>query len=138
MARLRFAIRSLAKSPLLSLVVVLSLGLGIGVTTAIFSLLHQVVLSKLPVSHPEELVLLTSPGNLKNGRSSDDNSGGMDYVFNWRTFRELEKHTEAATVVGFRNFSGNIAFNRQTISGSMMLVSGRFSPFSACGRFLGD
>jgi predicted permease len=131
MGRVRFAVRSLAKAPLLSLVVVFSLGLGIGVTTAIFSLLHQVVLSKLSVPHPEELVLVTSPGNLKNGRSSDNDSGGKDYVFNWRTFRELEKHTETAAVAGFRSFGSNIAFARQTISGSMMLVSGRY--FSVLG-----
>jgi uncharacterized DUF497 family protein len=41
MRRLRFAIRSLWATPLLSLVVILSLGLGIGVNTAIFSLLHN-------------------------------------------------------------------------------------------------
>ena len=101
MRRVRFALRSLTKAPMLSLVVILSLGLGIGVNTAIFSLLHQVVLSKLPAPHPEQLVLITSPGNLKNGRSWDNESGGMDYIFNWRTFRELEKHTEAAVVAGF-------------------------------------
>src|SRR5882672_5434438 len=115
MARIRFAYRSLAKSPLLSLVVVLSLGLGIGINTAIFSLLHQVVLSALPLPHPERLVLLTAPGEFKNGRTSDNDSGSMDYVFNWRTFRELERHTEAATVAGFRTFNSNIAFSRQTV-----------------------
>jgi hypothetical protein len=57
MRRIRFAFRSLAKAPLLSLVVVLSLGLGIGVNTAIFSLLHQVVLSALPIRHPEQIVI---------------------------------------------------------------------------------
>src|SRR5580704_16896315 len=110
MRRIRFAVRSMAKAPLLSSVVVMSLGLGTGVNTAIFSLLHQVVLSALPVTHPEELVLIASPGDLKNGRSSDNDSGGMDYIFNWRTFRKLEKHTEAANVAGFRSFQSNIAF----------------------------
>ena len=131
MGRVRFALRSLAKAPLLSLVVVMSLGLGIGVNTAIFSLLNQVVLSKLPIPHPEQVVLLTSPGDLKNGRSSDNDSGDQDFIFNWRTFRELEKHTEAVDVVGFRTMPSNIAFSRQTIAGSMMLVSGRY--FSVLG-----
>src|SRR5262245_61899132 len=131
MGRIRFAVRSLAKSPLLSLVVVLSLGLGIGVNTAIFSLLHQVVLSTLPIPHPEQLALLTAPGDLRNGRSSDNASGGSDYIFNWRTFRELEKHTEAAAVVGFRTFNSNIAYSRQTLRGLMTLVSGRY--FSVLG-----
>ncbi|MGA2116623.1 MAG: ABC transporter permease [Bryobacteraceae bacterium] len=126
MRRIRFALRSLAKSPLLSPVVVLSLGLGIGVNTAIFSLLHQVVLSALPVPHPEQLVLLTSPGNLKNGSTRSNNSGSQDYIFNWRTFRELERHTEATNVAGFCTMASNIAFSRQTVAGSTMLVSGRY------------
>ncbi len=137
MGRIRFALRSLAKAPLLSLVVVASLGLGIGVNTAIFSLLHQVVLSALPIPHPEQLALLTSPGDLKHGRTADDDSGGQDYIFNWRTFRELEKHTEAADVVGFRTFQSNIAFSRQTVSGSMMLVSGRYFSVLALQPFAG-
>jgi len=131
MGRIRYAVRSLTKAPLLSLVMVGSLGLGIGVNTAIFSLLHQVVLSELPIPHPEQLVLLTSPGNLKSGSSSTNDSGEMDYVFNWRAFREFEKHAEAATVVGFRRIRANIAFSRQTVNGSAMLVSGRY--FAAIG-----
>jgi putative ABC transport system permease protein len=131
MGRIRFALRSMAKAPLLSTVVVVSLGLGIGVNTAIFSLMHQVVLSALPIPHPEQLVLLTSPGDLKNGRSSDNDSGDSNYIFNWRAFRELEKYTEVADVVGFCAFNSNIAFSRQTVSGSMMLVSGRY--FSVLG-----
>ncbi|MDR3700649.1 MAG: ABC transporter permease [Candidatus Sulfopaludibacter sp.] len=141
MGRIRFALRSLAKAPLLSLVVVASLGLGIGVNTAIFSLLHQVVLSSLPIPHPEQLVLLSAPGDLKNGRNWDDDSGGQDYIFNWHTFRELERHTDVARVVGFRTFPGNLAFSRQTVSGVSMLVSGRYfsvlgvQPFA--GRLIG-
>jgi putative ABC transport system permease protein len=48
MAHIRYAFRSLSKSPLVSLAMVLSLGLGIGANTAIFSLLHQVILAALP------------------------------------------------------------------------------------------
>jgi putative ABC transport system permease protein len=126
MRRIRFVLRSLSKAPLLSLVVVSSLGLGIGVNTAIFSLLHELVLRSLPIPHPERLVLITSPGEFKHGRTSDNESGGMDFIFNWRTFRELEKHTEAAEVVGFRRLESNIGFARQTVSGPMMLVSGDY------------
>ena len=126
MGRIRFALRSLRRAPLLSLVVVASLGLGIGVNTAIFSLLHQVVLSALPVPHPEQLVLLSSPGDLKNGRTSDNDSGNADYIFNWHTFRELEKHKELADIAGFCTFPANLAFSRQTVTGSLMTVSGRY------------
>ena len=131
MARIRFALRSLAKSPLLSIVVILSLGLGIGVNTAIFSLLDEVVLGSLPIPHPEQIVLITSPGDLKSGRSSTGDSGNMEYIFNWRTMRELEKHSETAAVAAFCTMPSNIAFSRQTVRGDMMLVSGRY--FSTVG-----
>src|SRR5215475_11583870 len=111
MLRIRYAFRSLAKAPLLSLVVVLSLGLGIGANTAIFSLLHQVVLRSLPVEKPEELVLITTPADFKNGRGSTNNSGGMEYVFSYPFFRDLEKHAgPVAGIASFRNLGANLAF----------------------------
>src|SRR5258708_11943887 len=57
---LRYAVRSLRRSPALVGVIVLSLALGIGANTAIFSLVNAVLLKSLPVSRPEELVIVTS------------------------------------------------------------------------------
>src|SRR4051812_6841353 len=56
---LRYAGRMLRKTPTLTAVVIISLALGIGANTAIFSVLDSVLLSTLPVQHPEELVMLT-------------------------------------------------------------------------------
>ena len=53
---LRGLIRGLAEAPLFSAVAVLSLALGIGANTAIFSIVDQLLLRPLPVSHPKELV----------------------------------------------------------------------------------
>ena len=105
MPRIRYALRSLARSPLLSLVVVLSLGLGIGANTAIFSLLHQMVLASLPVPHPEQMVLVNSPGEFKSGSNSEDNSGGGDYIFSYPMFRELEKNAQAHLPSSFQKRS---------------------------------
>jgi putative ABC transport system permease protein len=59
-----FALRQLRQSPGFALVVVVTLALGIGATTAIFSALHAVVLRPLPFDHPERVVVLSA---LENG-----------------------------------------------------------------------
>src|ERR1035441_7089405 len=138
MARIRFAIRSLAKAPLLTLVVVVSLGLGIGANTAIFSLMHQMILSSLPVEKPEELVLVTSPGEFKDGRNSTNDSGGMDYVFSYRMFRELEKRAAGVTgLAAFRSIGANLAFGRQTVPNEVLVVSGGYFPALGVKPLLG-
>jgi predicted permease len=59
---LRFAFRSMGKSPGFTLVVVLTLALGIGANTAIFGLIDQLLVRPLPVREPEKLVVLDAPG----------------------------------------------------------------------------
>ena len=66
---LRFSARSFLRSPSFTATAVLSLALGIGATTAIYSLVDQVVLRGLPVAHPERLVLVDWKG-YRNGRDS--------------------------------------------------------------------
>jgi predicted permease len=63
---LRFALRQLVKSPGFSLVAVLSLGLGIGVSTGVFSLVNGILLSSLPVPNPHELRVLQWSGTRHN------------------------------------------------------------------------
>ena len=60
---LRLAVRSLCRSPLFAAVAILSLALGIGANTAIFTLIDQILLRKLPVKAPEQLVMLVQQGN---------------------------------------------------------------------------
>ena len=59
----RYAVRSLAKSPVFASVAVVSMALGIGANTAVFSMLDHILLNPLPVSHPDELVQLKELGD---------------------------------------------------------------------------
>src|ERR1700733_6911245 len=56
---LRYALRALRSSPGFAAVAILSLALGIGANTAIFSLINSLILKTLPVSHPEQLLQVT-------------------------------------------------------------------------------
>src|ERR1043166_3018013 len=58
----RLAFRGLRRSPLFASVAILSLALGIGANTAIFTLIDQLLLRKLPVKSPDELVMLYQQG----------------------------------------------------------------------------
>src|SRR4249920_1726417 len=60
---LKLAVRGLFRSPLFSIVAILSLALGIGANSAIFTLIDQVLLRKLPVTRPDELVMLYQQGS---------------------------------------------------------------------------
>lgn len=129
MARIRFALRSLRKAPLLSLVVIVSLGLGIGANTAIFSLLHQTLLRSLPVVRPEELVVLKSPAEFKQGSVAADQAGDAEFVFSYQALRELEKRPEGVMgVAGFRSLPVNLRLGNQTVNGGVMAVSGEYFP----------
>jgi predicted permease len=62
LADIRLALRGLRRSPLFATVAILSLALGIGANTAIFTLIDQILLRKLPVRDPEQLVMLYQQG----------------------------------------------------------------------------
>jgi len=71
---IRQALRGFLKNPAFTAVVVLTLALGIGANTAIFSLMDQVLVRLLPVKEPARLVLLHAPGPFSGRMSSHYNS----------------------------------------------------------------
>ncbi len=84
---LRHAIRVLASHPGFTVVAVLSLALGIGANTAIFSLLNNVLMSTLPVRNPQELVILTDPTS--SGVAQGSQSGERSLA-TYQEFRDLQ------------------------------------------------
>src|SRR2546423_3772709 len=88
---LRFSFRTLSRSPGFVVVAVLSLGLGIGANTAIFSLINAVMLRMLPVAHPEQLVLLTDPG--ASGIAVDSRQAGIRSILAYPEFEALREQS---------------------------------------------
>src|ERR1700733_1689589 len=84
---LRYGVRTLAKNPAFTLVAMATLALGIGANTAMFSLLNQVVLRLLPVSHPEQLVIVRETGNHYG------NSFGPNAI-SWPMFEDLRDNNQ--------------------------------------------
>jgi putative ABC transport system permease protein len=127
----RHSFRRLVKSPLPSFVIMLSLGLGIGTNTAIFSTVHHILLRSLPVEKPEELALVSVPGfgALATGQSANSDAGGPDYTFSYPAFRRLERSQkkEVSELAGFRNYYGRkITYQNQMTPGSLLMVSGGY------------
>jgi predicted permease len=131
MRSLEFAIRTLFKTPFVTSVAVLSLALGIGANSAIFSLFDQLLLRPLPVRAPAELVNLSAPGP-KPGSQSCSQAGDCDDVFSYAMFRDLEKSPSSFTgIAAHRAFGANLAYRGQTLNGEGMMVSGSY--FSLLG-----
>lgn len=141
MLNIRFALRTLFKTPFVTTVAVLSLAFGIGANTAIFSLFNQMLLKPLPVAAPHELVNLEAPGP-KPGSQYCNQAGDCDAVFSYAMYRDLEKETRVFSgLAAHRAFGANFSYKGQTQNGDGMLVSGSYFPTlglaPALGRLLG-
>jgi len=142
MNELKSAIRQLTKRPGLSMIVILTLALGIGVNTAMFSMFHQMLLKPLPVPEPERLVILTAPGP-KTGSVSCSVIGNCDQVFSYPMLRDLEREqTPFTDIAAHHAFGASIAAEgTQAITGEGMAVNGGYFPVlqlkPALGRLIG-
>ena len=133
---LRYALRMLRKSPGFTAVAVLTLALGIGANTAIFSVINSVLLSNLPVKDPQQLVFLTNPD--EQGLEIGFGDGDRDFLTH-PEFRELERNNQVFSgVLAASNFTSSIPVELQAADSAangaparISLVSGSY--FSVLG-----
>ena len=128
---LRFALRTLRKSPVFTTVAVLSLALGIGANTAIFTLLDQILLRLLPVRDPQQLVLLSM-----KGFHYGSNWGGN--ALSYPMYHDFSEHNSVFSGMFCRfPYAMSLSFNGRTERVSGELVSGTYFPVLGVGAALG-
>ena len=120
LADLRLAFRGLRRSPLFSIVAILSLALGIGANTAIFTLIDQLLLRKLPVKAPDELVML-----YQRGAHMGSNMGSR--MHSYPLYQDLQQRAEPlAEVICRRLVPASVSIDNQTERIEAEMVSGNY------------
>src|ERR1700744_1458166 len=97
LADLRDALRQLRKAPGFTATAVITLALGIGATTAIFTLVHQVMLKSLPVTKPEELWRIGDKIRCCNWGGYTQGEDGDFSLFSWETYKHFREQTPEFT-----------------------------------------
>ncbi len=121
---LRYGFRMLAKNPGLAAVAFLTIALGIGANTAIFSITDQVLFRSLPVVRPQELVILQSPGP-KPGRTRSDGDPGES--FSYPMYKDLRDRNQVFSGVLARlDVALSVSGQGQTERALGELVSGNY------------
>ncbi len=128
---LKLAVRGLFRSPLFSIVAILSLALGIGANTAIFTLIDQILLRKLPVKNPDELVML-----YQSGPHSGSNMGSR--MHSYPIYQEYQKRAEPlGEVLARRLADASVAIDNQTERIDIEMVSGNYFTMLGVGPAAG-
>ncbi len=121
---LRYGIRTLVKNPGFTVIAVMTLALGLGANTAIFSITDQILLRMLPVEKPQEIVVLRSPGP-KSGRVTSD--GDPANSFSYPMYKEIrDKNNIFAGLLARYPVSLSVAGEGQTERADGELVSGNY------------
>ncbi|SNS36284.1 duplicated orphan permease [Granulicella rosea] len=128
---LRYAFRQLLRSPGFALTAILTLALGIGANTAIFSLLDQALLRTLPVRDPGSLVVLEDTGRSWKG-SMSDHGGDQAAYFSYPMYKDLRDKNQALdgllatspTNLGFLRNGSSKLVSAEVVTGNYFTVLG--------------
>src|SRR4030095_1553313 len=117
---LRLAVRGLQRSPLFTTVAILSLALGIGANTAIFTLIDQILLRKLPVAEPDQLVMLQ-----QRGPHNGNNMGSRAHSYPiYKDFQQ--RATPLSEIICRRQVAASVSADKQTERLDVEMVSGNY------------
>ena len=145
MSHLTYAFRQLVLRPGLCALVIVMLAVGIGATTAMYSVIHQVILETLPVPAAGELVSLRSPGPkpgaTRSGLAIGGGPGGS-LLFSYPMYRDLDAEQRVFSgLAAHYDFQANTTDGQESSLRGGMLVSGDyFSVLNlqpALGRLIG-
>ncbi|HWE48156.1 MAG TPA: ABC transporter permease [Bryobacteraceae bacterium] len=130
-ADVKFALRSFGKSPIFTTVAILSLALGIGANTAIFSLINQLILKPLPIRDPQSVVLLKGVGRhygSNNGRNA----------LSYPMYQDIrDRNTVFSGMMCRYSVTATIGVTSHAEAANTELVSGNYFPMLGIGAAVG-
>ncbi len=136
---LRFALRQMRRTPGFTAVAVLTLALGIGATSAVFTLFYQVILRSLPVSHPEQLY--------KVGKQLEccvDSGGQGDWrIFSYDLYKSFRDNTASTAGIAAVQAGANLVSAHRagdaggTVPLTIRFVSGNYFSVLGVGTYAG-
>ena len=132
LADARLALRSWLRSPAFTLIAVASIGLGIGASTSVFTLVDQVILRRLPVKSPGELVQVTFEG------STYGSSWGDGTELSYPMYTEMRDNNQVFSGMFCRfGYPFHVGYADRTERVAGELVSGTYFPVLGVGAALG-
>lgn len=141
MQDIRYALRQLTRSPGFAATVIVTLALGIGANSAIFTIFDQVLLRVLPVSHPQELVRFHWEGSFSGSMSAF--GGDSNDYFSYPMYKDLrEKNTVFTDILAAVRNGVGVSWHDQAENEDAEIVSGNYFNLlglhPAIGRLFSD
>jgi len=127
---LRYGLRSMCQSPGFTVAAILTLALGVGANTAVFSVMNAVLLRSLPIANPQQVVYLHT-SNAPRGTGTIDDKETLSYPVYDALRRQPDVLSDVIAIAGLSTDKVNVRIGAQPETAEGDMVSGNF--FSALG-----